>query len=580
MYSTTEACIGSSTTSVELDTVCDDRDSSPLVQLLSTDELYYIVNFLPVSGKVMLACTCRAMFQCISSKMYEKYTGYDNNTPLTTILNKAEGYSQKMNDNRLSQYNELKSILERGGSFHQVTRCLNLLSSWHDESVELMNDLFSMNTGNSTKNIVIQVIEGINEEECTIVTKYVSQKMGHTLKKLSIKYDYAFQYELLEHLCNLESLEIALYSSNNIEEIELPESATVMSKLKKLFIHSEIPLNVYKLLAQSAPNLEVLHIESRRFPDCFAKYCPHLKEIVIAEHNFFDSYVDDEEILSIVRQFKKLRHLAICSSSLLGTFLNSLGQYAKNLEYLSICRTGLHDPQVVLSGGKMESLKVFELDGSRIGTSNEVDLNALFQSVVDNCPNIQMIEITCVAGETHPNNLYGVIPTPNVIELNLYRPNEIYTEGRYEMKGRNAIDVIMNMENGWEEIAHSDSVTVVTIHYMPSKQVLQRCNWINATTLSVLCSDSYTMDSEWLLALLQSCPNMTEFNCDYQNVDQLQLDIVQLVSDGRWKCNYQLLVYICDCDNIPPSLKQGTDWEWKWFRGDDDPLERTQSIKN
>jgi hypothetical protein len=423
----------------------DEETQYNTISNLNQDELFHILNYIPLDNKLDFTCTSKSVFQLIEKATRDKLYAYDKSVPLYHMWYKYNEYTVKAGDIKTlkKELDELKKLLDKTGSFTYVTKklCLNLiLLSEEKEMIELVEEFLSVPTGRDT---TVQIIESSNAPVKTIT---VPEIMGYTLKHcdLAVCETYLIKPQLF---CKLESLSI---DSELAEYEDVPEikNLYLLSELKQLTIDSGVSEQVSEYLSKLCPNLQILRIP--QYYEGISSYinnCPKIRDIYI-DTGDTAANISDEDVLEMVEQLPELKRLEILSNSFTGSAFNTIGKNAKKLEYLNVNRWTNEPIEVYedteFGGGELPCLKTFIFDGDLSCSGVAFDLPKIFKSVVKYCPKISKVSITDeVENFIYPCNLYGLVPVENVTELTLYKLDK-KNFGKFEIPGDNALDVITN----------------------------------------------------------------------------------------------------------------------------------------
>jgi hypothetical protein len=477
---------------------------------LSQDELSIILNYLPVSGKLMLSCISSSMYQCIDKLVREQFVVYDTSVPLSTIWRKYENY--RLTPSKYENcIDDLKNLLKKGYgvSFSNVTQKLK---------VTLENDGYR-NDDNTQRTEFEPLIDLLTMPTAENTTKIV----GHTLKKCAIN-THTFKFKLLNYVCNVQHLEISSLNWNYNKRIR--ENAVKLNQLNKIVISgSELSKNESNHLASLIPNVRIFMMPNHSaFSLSFVDNCPHLTDIFLDCETYGVS-VSDKCVLYMVEHLAELKRLDITTNSFTGSALNKLGLYVKNLEYLRIVRQGYEsmelEPTAQIGGGKIYSLKEFIFGrGFDKADDDQYDLEKIFHSVIEYCPNISYIRLeeTNSYRDAYPSNLFGLVPIQNIKEVVWYPDisevqnikhtlfRKIFKE--FTVPGKSVIDTIRKKEDDWQAIAQSTTVNIVKMYKIPPIDVLKVCYWQNAHTLILYDDTSELMNAEQFQCLVNTCPNI------------------------------------------------------------------------
>jgi hypothetical protein len=437
------------------------------------------------------------LYGCIEQYVRTQFHAYGSSS-LSSIWKKSDKYSLNASDATF------ELLLKRAGSFAGVTRRLILTEMIITPK---LFDLLSTPTG---RNTTVQVIENIGSAQHTIYEKTITETVGQTLRVIEF-FKVGLDCKFLNLVCNIECLEM-----KEMSDIVFPESEFVLSNLKELYIDSDLPEFAYLYLARLAPNLESLRLGVMWFsPKCFVDYCPNLKTIIIGNINQEgDSSVSDADVLYMLEHLNNLKRLNIDSTEFTGSAFKQLD--SKSLQHLHIsthyCSDGDHHHiDAYVLGGQLPSLKQFYFNRNDydLCESTEESLGQLFKSVIDHCPNISRVSIKYFSGDDYPCNLYGLVPTKNISELNFYSGGKTAKYHKDQsVPGVNVLQTIMNMEDNWQEIAQSRSVKIVNFVETPSKEVLDRCKWPNVHVLNIGKWRGFIDNIEWLNSLIHALPNL------------------------------------------------------------------------
>jgi hypothetical protein len=349
---------------------------------LCQDELSHIINCLPIPSKLMLACSCKSLFQMIDTMTREHLCAYDKSVPLSQLWIK---YNEFIITNQES-LRELKTLLEKEGSFTNVTKKVTFKPKIHilKDKVARLSDLIELLSIPTGRNTTVQIIANDSTFAKSIIIPEIT---GHTLKYLDIKYS-KIDAKILNLVCKLEYL--SLYRVNNVPELD---NTCILQELKYLEFYGQTR-STCQDLCKLIPNLEVLRMPQQQdeFPRCFVDNCPKLKEIFL-DRDDYSANVTDEDVLYMAQHLPELRKLEIASNSFTGSGFNKIGKYAKKLEYLYVMRSSneymdlYQDAEI--GGGQLPSLKYFTFTGLLETDDQETyDFPKLFDSVIRNCPNI------------------------------------------------------------------------------------------------------------------------------------------------------------------------------------------------
>jgi Leucine-rich repeat (LRR) protein len=523
----------------------DVAESTTLVHL-SQDELSHILNFLPISSKLMLACLSRSMFQVIDTLTREKLYAYDKSIPLSQLWLKYNQYQLQ-----LEEIESVKILLERAGSFSGITQKLLINIDIYEqeklkEVCKQLKDLFSIPTGGNT---TVQIIENSNVPVKTIT---IPETMGHTVKHIQYTQNPEFDFKMLNYFCKVESLTIESDDLGDGTVVPEFQNSHILSNLKQLIINCLVSNDVNSYFAKLMPNLEVLRISEvlQEFPKKFVECCPNLKEMyfsTIEDH----TNITDQDVLFMLQYLPELRKLDIVTmaDSFSGSAFNQIGKYAKKLEYLHICREEADDNEVYenaeFGGGELPSLKQFIFCGQLEIDGGNYNIPRLFESVIENCHNIKQIRIEDNNNEDYPCNLYGLVPIQNVADLLLYPKDDCLHE-KFKIPGIHAMNIIVNMSDGWKDIAQSEFVKVVTMYELPPIDALKRCRWNNAHTLAIYSWNEEHNNIEYFKCLTEACPNIKYFNDRSRERDMPQ-GFPQVL------CNNTIWPNLIDCNLAIPS---------------------------
>jgi hypothetical protein len=180
--------------------------------------------------------------------------------------------------------------------------------------------------------------------------------------------------------------------------------------------------------------------------------------------------------------------------------------------------------------------------------------------------------------ENYPCNLYGLVPIQNVADLLLY-PKDDCVHGMFKIPGIHAMNIIVNMSDGWKDIAQSEFVKVVTMYELPPIDALKRCRWNNAHTLAIYSWNEEHNNIEYFKCLTEACPNIKYFN-DRRERNMPQGLLQVLCNNTIWPnlidCNFAIPSDLIDIvSNNRPNI-HGTQWKhwntipnWtvKWLSG-------------
>jgi hypothetical protein len=557
---------------------------------LSQDELSLILNYLPVNSK-MFACSNSSLFHMIDKLTRDQLYAYDKNIPLSHLWLKYNGY--KITDS-MKPLDTLKTLLQRTGSFSGVTEKL-VIDVRDVKASSALSKLFSIPTG---RNTTVQIIES---PKAPVKFITVPETMGHTLKHCEYSQSDTIDFQVFNELCKLESL----YLNTYLLEYDVPafHNTKILSELKYLKVDCHTSYSVDKYLSKLMPKLEILHITEQYedFPTCFVDKCPNLRELYFSESDY-SADVSDGDVLYMLEHLRELRKLEIVTQAekFTGSAFNQIGKYAKKLQYLHICKKGNGgndiDPDAMFDGGELPSLKYFIFNGHLELGDNQYDIPRLIDSVVRNCPNIIQIRIEDFDGNQYPCNLYGLVPVNKVADLRLYTARTIEivelsnckcrydknskkSKTSFRIPGINAMDVITDMSDGWKDIAQSIHVKAVTMYEIPSIDILKRCHWINAHTLSIYSWNAVKENIEWFTCLVNTCPNIKQLY-DMSSEKQPHQCLQQvLCTNNIWpdlvQCNLSIHSEMIDEISIVRPCFSGlkdecSKWEAKWLSSDDD----------
>jgi hypothetical protein len=181
----------------------NDVAESTTLAHLSQDELSHILNFLPVSSKLMLACISGSMFQVIDTLTREQLYAYDKSISLSQLWLKYNRYQLELEESwleknrhhyalQLDNMESLKTLLERAGSFSRITQKLSITI----DVCKQLKDLFSIPTGGNT---TVQIIENSNVPVKTIT---IPETMGHTVKHIEYSQNSTlFDFTMFNYFC-------------------------------------------------------------------------------------------------------------------------------------------------------------------------------------------------------------------------------------------------------------------------------------------------------------------------------------------------------------------------------------------
>jgi hypothetical protein len=570
-----------------------DNNQLSILQTLSRDEWSHILNYLPVKNKVMLFCSSKVLFQLIDNLVREQVYAYDSTTSLSTILCKYNEYKIKTGTvaDIESKLNELKVLLEKSGSFSGVTQKLLIdyprrVAREDEKKLEsTMNQLIEIlsTSTSSGRNVSVSVIEENAKEP--YISKTIPETMGHTLKHFELNGYSGFNFELLRHICKLESLKLQLFDMPDLENVPELENTYVLSELKHLEIDCDITEEATQYFTSIAPNIEILITGQRDGFQYFADNCPKLRDITFNRSE--SAFVSDSDVLYFLEHLPELRKLSIISNSFNGSAFSEMGKFAKKLEYLRIDRCDAEDDkedEYGIGGGQLPALKQFKFGGELYLEEKNIeeryDVKTLYDSIIANCPAIENVVIDEAEYIYFPSNLYGLVPVQQVTDLLLFSPNS-KQHGVFDIPGTNATDVITNEVANWKEIAQSEHVKILTMFEIPPVEVLKRCKWNNAHTLRIkqYCGGLDT-DIEWFNCLVQACPNIRYLYLPRMNVSG-QYSLQALCDTAVWP---DLLVVsnLLNQDNfvqrvlkVRPQLKLITNerqrreslpWELQWLQ--------------
>jgi hypothetical protein len=306
----------------------NDEKQTTTITHLGQDEVSIILSYLPISGKLMFACSSKLIYQLVDNYVRkEQFPAYDSCNSLSQIWCKYNVYKiESIDKNELQlKLNNMKKILERTGSFSSVTKALSIQCLKHVLDVQQLIEIFSIPTGRDT------TVQIYNKRE---QSSTVPEIIGHTLKHFTLTCIAPLDFELLNPICNIESLKIDLISTDTYNLVEVPsiDQLCVLSQLKCLEFNCEnleYESDLYLYFCKLFPNLEILKITTSRdnFPLIFSKYCHKITEIYV-DPDDYGSILSDKDVLRILQYFKELKVLSIKSGCFQGRAFKRIGKYA------------------------------------------------------------------------------------------------------------------------------------------------------------------------------------------------------------------------------------------------------------